>query len=128
MQTTHSESIKKGTYSQKSDVWSFAVTAFEVLSHGSTPYGRRVKTLDVARNVLKGNLHLQFPDTIGAETEDLLILCMDMSPEERPTFDEIVEKLDSGDAGEVVYADLKTFASPGADGHYGDQDFGSLRE
>jgi serine/threonine protein kinase len=104
------ESLRKGIFSEKSDVWSFAVTAWEVLNQGSTPYGRSVKTLDVGRQVLKG-FRLSYPDTLEVSLEELFLKCMAAKPADRPAFADVVTQLDLAEGAEIVYASLATFGT-----------------
>ena len=55
------ESIKDRIYTSKSDVWSFAVLMWEVLSYGKTPFGI-FSAVEVSMAIAKGQ-RLQRPDT-----------------------------------------------------------------
>lgn len=116
------ETIRSGTFSEKSDVWSFAVTAWETLNQGQIPYGDNLTSLEAAHKVMKGK-RLYFPDTIPKRLRTMFESCMEADPGNRPSFSRIVKRMDSMegvDSGEeeIVYADLSPFQ---------DKDFSSLR-
>jgi Protein tyrosine and serine/threonine kinase len=121
------EAIQKGRYSEKSDVWSFAVVAWEVFNRGSTPYGKDKPLMQVVREVMAGT-RLQYPDgACSDKLSEFLGTCMLKDAGSRPKFADIVDFFAKGeDAGEVVYASLATFTT--LDGGENGPDFGEFRE
>jgi fibroblast growth factor receptor 1 len=106
------EKQQTGVYSEASDVWAWAVTVFEVLTQGSTPYGTKQGAMDIARSIIRDGLRLEYPDIVGQSVRDMLDSCMAEDPADRPSFRDIVTFMDSqADTGEVIYADLKTFGT-----------------
>ncbi len=78
--------------SSKSDVWAFGVTAWEIFTLGATPYAQ-VPTQDVAGEVCRG---LRLPGTCPQFGEDLYALmvdCWQVDPDERPSFQQVVDRL-----------------------------------
>jgi Protein tyrosine and serine/threonine kinase len=124
------EAIKRSVFSEASDVWAFAVTAFECLTQGATPYGKNNPTMNVVREVIKGTRRLEFPETIPTHIDALLLSCLDLKPSKRPTFAEIVDRME--DDEEIVYADLSTFGTLDDAGGTGAQpggfDFSEFRD
>ncbi|XP_061186838.1 tyrosine-protein kinase receptor UFO-like [Saccostrea echinata] len=87
------ESLEKGIYNTQSDVWSYGVVLWELLTRGSKPYPE-VDGWDMLK-YLKSNrrLHkpLYCPDVVYRLTEK----CWALDPCNRPTFSDIVEELTS---------------------------------
>jgi serine/threonine protein kinase len=102
------ESLKKGASSEKSDVWSFAVFAFEVFSNGGVPYGK-LSAVEAVRKVMDG-ARLEFPETCPSQCRELLGRCMREKPEARPTFQQCFDELSDSGLGE--YQSLKSVMDP----------------
>jgi serine/threonine protein kinase len=95
------ESLVSKIYSEKSDVWMFAVTSTEVLSR-ALPYAKSHPTLqgfdiasDVGRKRLKpfSDEMISYCQPLPSEMVDLLTSCVEYDPSDRPTFAVIVRKL-----------------------------------
>ena len=98
------ETIRKGTYSQASDVWAYGVTVVEFCSGGAVPYGKKVPTMEVARLVIsQDGPRPEIPGKIfEGSTRDTLVKCFEYNAADRPSFDDIVDCFED----EVVYASL----------------------
>ncbi|XP_074645915.1 mitogen-activated protein kinase kinase kinase 10-like [Tubulanus polymorphus] len=86
------EVIKSSTFSKSSDVWSYGVVLWELLT-GETPY-KGIDALAVAYGVGVNKLTLPIPSTCPAAFARLLDSCWHPEPHERPTFREILEILE----------------------------------
>ncbi|XP_012677753.1 tyrosine-protein kinase Lck [Clupea harengus] len=82
---TAPEAINYGTFSIKSDVWSFGVLLTEIVTYGRIPYPGMTNP-----EVIQ-NLELQYrmprPDNCPEGLYDVMLLCWKENPEERPTFE-----------------------------------------
>ncbi|CAH0559887.1 unnamed protein product [Brassicogethes aeneus] len=87
------EVIKNSTFSSKSDVWSYGVLLWELLT-GEIPY-KGIDTLAVAYGVAINKLTLPIPTTCPEQWKELMQSCWDSDPHMRPTFAVILEQLDS---------------------------------
>ncbi|KAK9891653.1 hypothetical protein WA026_015621 [Henosepilachna vigintioctopunctata] len=87
------EVIKNSTFSKASDVWSYGVLLWELLT-GETPY-RGIDTLAVAYGVAVNKLTLPIPSTCPKPWGELMEKCWESDPHRRPSFEQILESLDS---------------------------------
>lgn len=81
------ESINYGTFSQKSDVWSYGVTLWEMFTFGELPYGE-LSGAEVIALLEKGE-RLQKPDDCPNHTYEIMLKCWNIDPGQRPTFREL---------------------------------------
>eukprot|EP01122_Echinamoeba_exundans_P003791 TRINITY_DN1384_c0_g2_i1.p1 TRINITY_DN1384_c0_g2~~TRINITY_DN1384_c0_g2_i1.p1 ORF type:complete len:476 (-),score=88.04 TRINITY_DN1384_c0_g2_i1:84-1511(-) len=91
------ENISEGLFSEKSDVWSWGVTAIEMLL-GRPPYGSvPAHTLpDMLRSGLASPI-IEIPTTRTPEwLTNLLRACFSQNPASRPSFADIVKVMDEG--------------------------------
>ncbi|ESO87725.1 hypothetical protein LOTGIDRAFT_166312 [Lottia gigantea] len=86
------EVIKCSRFSKSSDVWSYGIVLWELLT-GETPY-KGIDTLGVAYGVAVNKLKLPIPATCPEPFSRLMSDCWDQEPHERPTFGEILDRLD----------------------------------
>ncbi|XP_039294367.1 LOW QUALITY PROTEIN: uncharacterized protein LOC111049777 [Nilaparvata lugens] len=86
------EVIKQSTFSKASDVWSYGVLLWELLT-GETPY-KGINTLTVAYGVAVNKLTLPIPSTCPEPWKNLMEACWDSDPHRRPTFGNILMELD----------------------------------
>jgi len=87
------ESIDKGKYSEKTDVYSFGIILWELYTEkfpfeGMNPF--RVMYL-----VVNENLKPQIPDHFPQEIGELIVSCTDTDSEQRPDFKSIIGILES---------------------------------
>ncbi|KAG8226290.1 hypothetical protein J437_LFUL002729 [Ladona fulva] len=101
------ESLYDNIFTTKSDVWSFGVFAWEVVTLGSTPYPGLAAS-DVMRKVRDG-LRLEKPEHCRRELFNVMYYCWDKDPKERPTFGELVSLLEGLLLTETDYIELERF-------------------
>lgn len=82
----------KNKFSEKTDMWSFGVLCWEVLTEGSSPYFG-MKNADV-KPYLKGGQRLDKPDTVPDYVYSLLLSCWLEDPSLRPNFGEIKRSIE----------------------------------
>ncbi|RWS21192.1 tyrosine-protein kinase Src42A-like protein [Leptotrombidium deliense] len=85
---TAPESILTGLFTIKSDVWSFGVVLYEIISYGNTPYATLSNT-DTLR-FLKSGKRLECPENCPQDLyEHVMLKCWNWEPVNRPTFDSL---------------------------------------
>eukprot|EP01105_Mastigella_eilhardi_P002877 TRINITY_DN1372_c0_g1_i16.p1 TRINITY_DN1372_c0_g1~~TRINITY_DN1372_c0_g1_i16.p1 ORF type:complete len:649 (+),score=101.84 TRINITY_DN1372_c0_g1_i16:780-2726(+) len=85
------EAITQGRFTVSSDVWSFGVTLWELLSRGATPYAE-LETAQVVTELQAGH-RLSQSSSCPLPLYDLMLKCWDADPTKRPSFAELVEQL-----------------------------------
>nr|XP_039249727.1 ephrin type-A receptor 4-like [Styela clava] len=90
---TAPEAITQRTFTSSSDVWSFGVVMWEVLTHGERPYWE-MPNKDVVHCVENG-YRLPPPPFCPRILHNLMLNCWNMDRTRRPTFTQIVAQLDS---------------------------------
>ncbi|XP_028853368.1 macrophage-stimulating protein receptor isoform X2 [Denticeps clupeoides] len=83
------ESLQTQKFSTKSDVWSFGVLLWELLTRGATPYPS-MDPYDVTRYLLKGRRLLQ-PQYCPDSLYSVMLKCWAPEPEMRPDFHFLVQ-------------------------------------
>ena len=87
------EALQKLWFSEKSDVWAFAVTAWELLTGGNVPYWELDESV-VKREVVAGRLRLARPGVCSDDALwELLECCWCDDRKKRPTFARIAALL-----------------------------------
>ncbi|XP_039997295.1 tyrosine-protein kinase receptor TYRO3 isoform X2 [Xiphias gladius] len=85
------ESLSESVYTTKSDVWSFGVTMWEIVSRGRMPYPgvHNHELLDL----LKSGHRLKPPEECDQKLYEVMQSCWDKEPNRRPGFRELGETL-----------------------------------
>ncbi|VDL73283.1 unnamed protein product [Nippostrongylus brasiliensis] len=81
------EALKYYEFSEKSDVWAFAILLFEMFSFGDVPYAA-IQPADMISHVEQGNRPEQ-PERCPDEIFALMAKCWRSEPKDRPTFSEV---------------------------------------
>ncbi|XP_028282815.1 tyrosine-protein kinase Lyn isoform X2 [Parambassis ranga] len=82
---TAPEAINYGTFTIKSDMWSFGVLLYEIITYGKIPYPGMTKG-EVMSSIQRG-YRMPQPDNCPAELYNIMLSCWKNRPEDRPTFD-----------------------------------------
>ncbi|XP_052451089.1 protein-tyrosine kinase 6 [Carassius gibelio] len=82
---TAPEAIGYGRYSSKSDVWSFGILLYEIVTYGAAPYPG-VRNCDVYDLVTRDNYRMPSPLHCPQVIYSIMRSCWKVEPEDRPTF------------------------------------------
>ncbi|XP_068196149.1 tyrosine-protein kinase Lyn isoform X2 [Antennarius striatus] len=89
---TAPEAINYGSFTIKSDMWSFGVLLYEIITYGKIPYPGMTKG-EVMSSLQRG-YRMPRPDNCPTELYEMMMSCWRNMPEDRPTFDYIQSFLD----------------------------------
>ncbi|XP_041131333.1 tyrosine-protein kinase receptor TYRO3 [Polyodon spathula] len=103
------ESLADNVYTTQSDVWSFGVTMWEIVTLGQTPYPG-VENCEIYEYLLKGNRLKQPPGCLDKVFE-IMHSCWNSDPKGRPSFQSLIGQLEEVWAGldskkELLYVNL----------------------
>ncbi|XP_055592197.1 tyrosine kinase receptor Cad96Ca [Uranotaenia lowii] len=101
------ESLYDNIFTVKSDIWSFGILMWEIVTLGSTPYPG-IAAAEVMRKVRDG-YRLEKPEHCRRELYNIMFYCWAKDPNERPDFPEAVEMLDRLLQTETDYIELERF-------------------
>ncbi|NXT92250.1 LYN kinase, partial [Anhinga rufa] len=90
---TAPEAINYGSFTIKSDVWSFGILLYEIVTYGKIPYPGMGVNSDVMVALQRG-YRMPRMETCPAELYDIMKTCWKDKAEERPTFDYLQSVLD----------------------------------
>lgn len=79
------ESLMEHKFSTQSDVWSFGVLIWEIMTLGHRPYQEKSNS-EVKNFVCHNRGHLEVPILCPPPLGELLVKCWAFSPEDRPSF------------------------------------------
>ncbi|KAJ3602433.1 hypothetical protein NHX12_030188 [Muraenolepis orangiensis] len=85
------ESLQTQKFTSKSDVWSFGVMMWEMLTRGASPYPE-VDPYDITHYLLKGR-RLHQPQYCPDPLFSIMLQCWDPDPELRPSFATLVSSV-----------------------------------
>jgi len=88
---TAPEALKKSKFSNKSDVWSFGITLWEMWSFGRVPYPK-VPVKNLLQKIMNG-YRMEAPEDCPGTVYQLMRVCWDIRPTERPTFSQLCKML-----------------------------------
>ncbi|XP_057651345.1 putative inactive tyrosine-protein kinase Wsck [Diorhabda carinulata] len=106
----------------KSDVWSFACLMWEICALGATPYGNVANNNEIPEKIVRG-LRLPQLQYINDELYQLMLDCWQLDYDERPSFMQLVESLDSFKKNPTVpYINFNTYPNFQYDQFYPDME------
>lgn len=85
------ESLKDGVFTSQSDVWSFGVVLWEIVTLAQQPY-QGLSNEQVLKFVLRGATQDK-PEKCPEHLFTIMSLCWNWNPKGRPTFTELIEML-----------------------------------
>ena len=109
------ESLFERRYTLQSDVWSFGVVLWEIMSLGANPYSD-LHSVELHFAFLRERRRLRRPMNCSQDIYMIMLKCWNDDPLHRPCFSELVEYFDAllVNAKDGIYldvGDLESFAS-----------------
>ncbi|XP_012283443.1 tyrosine kinase receptor Cad96Ca [Orussus abietinus] len=101
------ESLYDNIFSVKSDIWSFGILTWEIVTLGSTPYPG-LAAAEVMRRI-KDGYRLDRPEHCKRELYNIMYYCWDQDPASRPSFAELVSLSEALLMDETDYIELDRF-------------------
>lgn len=89
---TAPEGLAYSRFSNKSDVWSFGVLLWEIMSYGAVPFVG-INLSDVYQLLSRG-YRMTVPSTCPKAVAKLMKKCWEWYPEDRPTFEMLMDEFD----------------------------------
>ncbi|XP_060845719.1 fibroblast growth factor receptor homolog 1-like, partial [Rhopalosiphum padi] len=87
------EALSRGLYTIQSDVWSYGVLLWEIMTLGDRPYPS-VPNTEILLNFLKSGHRMEKPFYCSREIYSVMQDCWNIDPSHRPAFNEVVKYLD----------------------------------
>ncbi|XP_046386812.1 fibroblast growth factor receptor homolog 1-like isoform X2 [Ischnura elegans] len=87
------EALFRRVYTTQSDVWSYGILLWEIMTLGGTPYPS-VPSVEKLFQLLRSGHRMEKPSCCSLEIYMLMRDCWSYQPNERPMFSELVEDLD----------------------------------
>ncbi|XP_022800130.1 tyrosine-protein kinase receptor Tie-1-like [Stylophora pistillata] len=84
----------RGINTTMSDVWSFGVVLWEIVTLGKRPYAGVTGIVELYTTLLDG-FRLEKPPHCSEIMYDIMLQCWQETPEDRPTFKDLHSKLHS---------------------------------
>ncbi|XP_043202608.1 proto-oncogene tyrosine-protein kinase receptor Ret-like [Amphibalanus amphitrite] len=100
------ESLEEHIYTSKSDVWSFGVLLWELVTLGATPYPG--VTPERLCHLLKSGYRMDRPPSCTQDMYSIMRQCWEELPSSRPTFSELTMWFDKMLQSGSEYLDLST--------------------
>ncbi|XP_066029394.1 fibroblast growth factor receptor 2 isoform X1 [Pocillopora verrucosa] len=101
------ESLLDGVSTTKSDVWSFGVVLWEIVTLGASPYPG-MNSQEVI-NFLQDSYRMDRPKHCSEDLYILMMDCWQVAPQRRPTFVELSQHLSKMFSDEKEYIDMRMY-------------------
>ncbi|XP_078379837.1 uncharacterized protein LOC144662788 isoform X3 [Oculina patagonica] len=98
------EALLYGTYTTQSDVWSYGVLLYEILTIGGSPYPR-INARQIAMKLQEG-FRMPKPKHVDSKIYQTMLNCWEQNPSDRPTFPKLKETMKDMERNHKTYINL----------------------
>ncbi|KAK3587515.1 hypothetical protein CHS0354_003657 [Potamilus streckersoni] len=103
------EALSHQRFTVKSDVWSYGVVLWEIVTMGGTPYPS-IPMKDLLKLLVDG-YRMENPENCSPQVYQIMLSCWDPNPGSRPSFTELRESIESLLEATKSYIDLSVAVS-----------------
>ncbi|KAL9966766.1 hypothetical protein ACROYT_G024885 [Oculina patagonica] len=101
------EALLYGTYTTQSDVWSYGVLLYEILTVGGSPYPG-INARQIAMKLQEG-FRMPKPKHVDNKLYQIMLKSWEENPSNRPTFAELKETMKEMEKNHKTYVNLKQY-------------------
>jgi len=101
------EALLYGTYTTQSDVWSYGVLLYEILTVGGSPYPG-IHARQIARKIQEG-FRMPKPKHVDTRLYKIMLKCWEENPTDRPTFANLKDTMKEMERNHSTYVNLKQY-------------------
>ncbi|KAM7434861.1 hypothetical protein ABFA07_015132 [Porites harrisoni] len=101
------ESLMYGTYTTQSDVWSYGVVLYEILTVGGSPYPD-INARKIAQKLQEG-YRMPKPKHVEIKLYQIMLDCWRENPVDRPTFERLRNTMKEMEGNHKTYVNLKQY-------------------
>ena len=96
------ETLFDQRYTHKSDVWSFGIVLWELLTLGATPYPS-ISAQELFEKLRNSEYRMDKPSNCPSDLYHLMSWCWKRSPSDRPTFTQVASYLETLPASSITF-------------------------
>ncbi|CDW56703.1 Tyrosine-protein kinase Fps85D [Trichuris trichiura] len=95
------DTLETRTFSEKSDVWAYGITIWELFTDGRHPYDELYPKLshenfaEELMHIVARGYRMEAPETMPPPVQDIMHKCWEPKPEDRPSFKQIRSSLET---------------------------------
>ncbi|CAH3023858.1 unnamed protein product, partial [Porites evermanni] len=101
------EALLYGVYTTQSDVWSYGILLYEILTVGGTPYPD-IKPRQIAERLQKG-YRMPKPRHVDEKLYQVMLKCWEEEPNDRPTFQNLRKTMKEMERKHQMYVNLRQY-------------------
>jgi len=101
------EALMYGTYTTQSDVWSYGILLYEILTVGGSPYPD-INARQIAEKIQEG-YRMPKPRHVDEKLYQIMIKCWEENPNDRPTFEKLRKTMKDMERNHKTYVNLSKY-------------------